>query len=345
VSARSIFETELAVIETAELLNRDAFETQFLKPGKPVLIKGMVKDWPAVQAAQASTDSLAKYLLDMGSQTPARAFISRPEEKGRYFYNPDMTGFNFERRDIPYTALFEKLLAMQDDENPIGIYAGAAPSSENFPDFKFTNKMPLLDSSADPKIWIGNSARVAPHFDMSDNIACLISGKRRFVLFPPEQVRNLYVGPIDFNMAGQPASMVDPVRYDPSVNPKFEEAVSHALVAKMEPGNAIYIPSLWWHYVESKGPFNTLVNYWWDEFENGSPINAMALALLLLREMPNHKKASWRTLFDHYVFDEDAGSSAAHIPAHAKGVLGPKSVQRDERIKTFLRSQLSQALR
>lgn len=344
MSAKNIFDTELTKIETTQIQNRDEFEMQFLNSGKPVLIKGVVKDWPAVQAAQQSLDHLSGYLLNMGSQAPAQAFISRPEEKGRYFYNPDMTGFNFERRNIPYSALFKKLLEMQSDANPIGIYAGAAPSSQNFPAFKTTNRMPLLHSSADPKIWIGNSARVAPHFDISDNIACLISGKRRFVLFPPEQIKNLYVGPIDFNMAGQPASLVDPVSFDVIEHPKFEQAISKALVAEMEPGDAIYIPSLWWHYVESEGPFNTLVNYWWDEFENGSPINAMALALLILRELPDHKKASWRALFDHYVFDDMAGSAAAHIPLHAQGVLGPKSDQRDDRIKTFLRTQLSQAL-
>ena len=29
------------------------------------------------------------------------------------------------------------------------------------------------------------------------------------------------------------------------------------------PGDAIYIPPLWWHHVESLGQFNVLVNYWY----------------------------------------------------------------------------------
>ena len=35
------------------------------------------------------------------------------------------------------------------------------------------------------------------------------------------------------------------------------------MVADLQPGDALYIPSLWWHHVESIGVLNTMVNYWW----------------------------------------------------------------------------------
>ena len=71
------------------------------------------------------------------------------------------------------------------------------------------NRLELLPPElARPRIWLGNRSEVSAHFDLSDNIACVVAGRRRFTLFPPDQVANLYVGPLDHTMAGQPASMV-----------------------------------------------------------------------------------------------------------------------------------------
>ncbi len=45
--------------------------------------------------------------------------------------------------------------------------------------------------------------------------------------------------------------------------PRFREALDAAVTAELEAGDAIYIPPLWWHHVQSLEPFNLLVNYWW----------------------------------------------------------------------------------
>jgi oxalate decarboxylase/phosphoglucose isomerase-like protein (cupin superfamily) len=45
--------------------------------------------------------------------------------------------------------------------------------------------------------------------------------------------------------------------------PRFQQALEAASVAGMEPGDAIFVPSMWWHHVESLASFNILVNYWW----------------------------------------------------------------------------------
>ena len=46
-------------------------------------------------------------------------------------------------------------------------------------------------------------------------------------------------------------------------HPRFAEALASAQVAEMEPGDALFLPSMWWHHVESMSSFNLLVNYWW----------------------------------------------------------------------------------
>jgi hypothetical protein len=92
----------------------------------------------------------------------------------------------------------------------------------------------------------------------------------------------------------------------------------------MEPGDALFLPSMWWHHVESLAPFNLLVNYWWctSPPAMGSPTAALMHAILALRDLPDRQKAAWRALFDHYVFDADE-AVYAHIPPAGRGCLAP----------------------
>lgn len=344
MTATTIFDMELPSIGTVENVSRATFDHEIRPAGEPVILKNLVGDWPAVKASQASLDDLSAHLkqLDVGASVPT--FVASPDVNGRYFYTPDMRGFTFDRRDIPFRTVVDKLLDQKDDEHPLGIYAGASPTANTLPRFAEFNPMPLLDPNPSPKVWLGNSAQIAPHFDISENIACVVAGKRQFVIFPPEQIANLYVGPLDYNMAGQPASLVDLNDIDLERFPKFEEALKSAKIATLEPGDAIYLPSLWWHFVQSNGPFNVLVNYWSDGLRHGSPMNVLALALLVMRDLPDNDRSAWEAVFKHYIFDENAAHAADHIPAPYKGALDQSSPERDALVKTFLRSQLPNVL-
>ena len=165
-------------------------------------------------------------------------------------------------------------------------------------------------------IWIGNRTVIPAHYDLPDNLACVAAGRRRFTLFPPEQLRNLYVGPLDFTPAGQAVSLVDLHQPDLARYPRFAEALAQAQSAELEAGDALFIPSMWWHHVEGLTPFNILVNYWWRQSPGwmDTPFNTLLLALLTMRELPPAQRAAWQELFRHYVFDSDS-SEAAHIPS------------------------------
>ena len=95
-------------------------------------------------------------------------------------------------------------------------------------------------------------------------------------------------------------------------------------MAELEPGDALYLPKLWWHQVESTAPFNALVNYWWDGFAAGpdAPNTAMLLAMITIAERPPGERRAWKALFDHYVFRE-GGHPLAHLPPERHGLLGP----------------------
>lgn len=302
---------------------------------EPVVLRGQVADWPAVAAGQAGIEATARYVAGFDNGRPAEVMVGQPNIGARFFYSDDLRGFNFKRQQVPLAALLAELVRLAGEARPPALYAGAAATGEHLPGWAAANPLNLT-AGATPRIWLGNATIVSTHFDTSPNLACVVAGTRRFLLFPPDQIANLYVGPLDVTMAGQPASMVDPDAPDLARYPRFAEALRHARVAALEPGDAIFMPPLWWHHVRAEGALNVLVNYWWDRDPQASPFVALAHGLLALRDLPPAERAAWRQWFDHYVFGPDAASVADHLPPFARGILGPPSPARSDRLKQFL---------
>jgi len=81
---------------------------------------------------------------------------------------------------------------------------------------------------------------------------------------------------------------------------------------------------MWWHHIESLDAFNVLVNYWWRQSPAhlDSPMGALLLALMSVRDLPPAQLAAWENLFRHYVFHA-GDETVAHIPERARRALGP----------------------
>jgi hypothetical protein len=190
-------------------------------------------------------------------------------------------------------------------------------------------------------IWIGNPSIASAHYDAPNNLACCAVGRRRYTLFPPDQIHNLYPGPLDLNPGGQAISMVDFADPDFDRYPRFRDAAAAAQIADLEPGDALFYPSMWWHQVEALDPFNVMINYWWNTSPAfmGTPMNVLRHALLSLRDRPDHEKVAWKHVFDYYVFGP-AAESGVHLPEEARGVLAPI----DDNMARRLRAQLLKAL-
>ena len=317
-------------------ISAEAFSNGLAKSYRPVVIRGLVTDWPLVAAAHAGGEAVGRYLRRFESGAPAKVLRADAATGGRFFYDDAMRGYNFAVEQTPLTGLVDELLALAGDPNAPALYAGSTSTADALPGFAEDNPMPLATPDATPRIWIGNRTHVPAHYDVSDNIAVVAMGRRRFTLFPPDQTPNLYVGPLDVTIAGQPVSMVDLRAPDLARYPRFAEAMEHALVAELEPGDAIFIPTLWWHSVAASGDVNVLVNYWYNHPPDGSPFAAMLHAMMAIRDLPPGERAAWRGWFEAYVFDDDAGTRADHLPPHARGVTGPPSDTRRDAIRGFL---------
>ena len=304
----------------------ESLPMDLLQSGQPVVLRGLVDRWPMAQAGRASAGDAVNYLQRFVSdQAPAAvATVGAPEIGGRIFYNADLSDFNFRREHVPMDVVLKTLLNYATHEAPPTIYVASTTIDTWLPGFRAEND--LGAGLPDPlvSIWIGNRTRVPAHQDVPDNLACVVAGRRRFTLFPPGELSNLYIGPLDFTPAGQAISLVDFEAPDFERFPRFAQALEHAQAAELGPGDALFIPSMWWHYVQSLESFNVLVNYWWRRAADwmDSPMNTLMLALMTLRELPPEQRAVWEDVFRHYVF-EAGETTTAHIPERARGVLGP----------------------
>ena len=329
------------VIQEINVGRADSLSTDILDSSHPIILRGIAKQWPVVEAAKKSAEHVLDYLRQFNTDEPLIVFRGDSKDDGRVFYNSDITGFNFEVESMPLSQLFMQLKKSLDQPESPMLYVGSTMVDKWLPGFSAENTIEFHDYDPLVSLWMGNQSRIAAHYDFASNIACCVAGRRRFTLFPPEQIDNLYVGPIDFTPAGQPISLVDFNDPDYRRFPKFRQALESAQVVELEPGDAILIPSMWWHHVEALEPLNVLVNYWWRDTPTflGGPLNVLQHGILGLRDLPPEQREVWKQLFDYYVFNPDP-EHVAHIPEQARGVLNKIDDVTAKKIRNMLAQKL-----
>jgi hypothetical protein len=329
-------------IRTIEGCLPSAIPEQILNSTEPVVLKGLVANWPLVKAGLESINAADNYIRQFYSGEPVTAYSGEPDIKGRIFYNSDLTGFNYESANVKLDAILDKILHHLNNDFPPTFYVGSTLIDNWFPGLRVDNDIAVGDYTPLASIWIGNRSRIPAHYDFPDNIACCAVGRRRFTLFPPEQLSNLYVGPLDLTPAGQSISLVDFHNPDYERYPLFHKAVEAAQVAELDAGDALFIPSMWWHHVESLESYNVLVNYWWRRTPGylGSPMNVLTHALLSLRSLPKAQRQAWQDIFDYYIFKGEE-NTLTHIPEKSLGNLSPMNDTLARKLRAELLSKLN----
>jgi len=316
---------------------------ELLSQKTPAVLRGFIRDWPAVRAGRESAAVLTEYLRRFDSGALVDAIMTPPEVEGRIHYNEALSGFNFHRNRLPLSQIAEQVLRYARFEKSPAVAAQSALVRDCLPGFTAENSLELLSAEVSPRIWLGNRITTPAHVDEWNNLACVVAGRRRFTLFPPEQIGNLYVGPLDFAPTGAPMSLVSLHAPDLNRFPKFRAALAAAQTVELAPGDVLFIPPLWWHHVESLERFNVLVNYWWhDRHGDGaradSAFEALVHGILSIRSLPPQTRAAWRSFFEQYVFGEER--DLRHIPDDRLGLLGELSPQQRLALRAHLAKRL-----
>ena len=317
-----------------------------LNEQRPVIFRGLVKDWPLASAGRESSQAAIDYLKHFDAGRPVVGFSGAPGIGGRFFYQDDLAAMNFQAQRVPLGAYLDTIAAWIGAADAPSFYVGSTDLDTYLPGLRAENDLTLPEPPAGVEpplvsIWIGNRTTAATHFDMSNNLACCLVGRRRFTLFPPDQVENLYPGPLEPTPGGQVLSLVDPSAPDLTRFPLYAKAAEVAEIAELEPGDVLFYPALWWHNVEALDAFNAMVNYWWNPAPAfmDPPMTTLLHGMLSLRDRPDAEKQAWRALFDYYVFG-DPGRPGEHLPPEARGELA----RMDEMSSRRLRAKVIQKL-
>jgi hypothetical protein len=320
---------------------------ELIADGRPAILRGIARDLPLVTAGLQSPEAAVAWLGRFDVGRPVTAYVGDPAIGGRFGYTEELTALNFARERGGLNDYLDRILAGLHDVEAPAIYIGSTDIDLYLPGLREQAVLPFGDTEVIQhpplvSIWIGNRTTARAHFDMSNNIAVTMVGHRRFTLFPPDQVANLYPGPLDLTPAGQVVSMVDFDAPDLERHPRFADALAAAEVAEMEPGDALIYPALWWHQVEALDPFNVMINYWWNTSPSfmDTPQNTLLHALLSLRDRPQHEKRGWQALFEYYIFGP-ADRAGAHLPEAARGSLGPIDELQARRLRAQLLNRLN----
>ncbi len=339
--ARSGIFAEMAEVREITVDGPADLDLHLREATTPFIVRGLIADWPMVQAGRQSSRAARDYIQRHARDLPFAVSVGTPDSGGRLFYD-DTHAMNFQMLRAKLPEIFARIDANEGAADAHAIYLASIDLHQFFSGLHEANHVDLGERTPLASIWMGTPTRIAAHNDVPDNLACVAVGRRRFTVFPRDQFRNLYLGPVDNTPAGRAVSMVDFHDPDYAAHPRFGEALAHAQVAELEAGDSLYIPAMWWHHVEGLSDFNVLVNYWWRESPRwlGQPQDALNHAMLAIRDLSADEKQHWRDMFDHYVFS-NGPEVVGHIPEAARGVLAPLTPDSAGRLRAFLLRALS----
>ena len=332
----------MSIQQITELSSKDPdLIREGFQSGRPFIVRQLHSEWILVKKGKESETELKKYLHECSLKRDFVYAIGEPEQNGKIFYNKDM-GVNFVERKAALKTVLGYFDEIREAEEDVALYLSSLEIHKYFENLLTETPSYLNEDLYRAGLWIGNKIQVPLHNDFPNNVACVIGGRRKFTLIPPNQFENLYVGPIDFTPAGRAVSMVDLQNPDLDKYPKFAVALEHTLTAELSPGDIIYIPSMWWHAVEGLDDFNVMLNFWWREnpIFLGGPDAAMKLAIATIRDLPHQEKQHWKQLFEYYIFN-NSEENIAHIPEKSRGVLGRINSDLARKIKSYLLEVLS----
>jgi len=111
-------------------------------------------------------------------------------------------------------------------------------------------------------LWIsGPDLASMPHYDSSGdhNLNLQIHGEKRVTLFPPDDWPHLNTL---LAMSLHEMDVFFDLHRDKPTKASSVLAETHPTVADLKPGEALFIPSYWFHFVEHNGPFNLNLTCW-----------------------------------------------------------------------------------
>ena len=217
-------------IERVSAIDESDFKRRYVSAGKPVVITDLCQSWPAyykwdlAYLAQIAGDELVPLYNSRPTRDRLHQHAAQTHIKLRDFIGLLERG----ERDLRmffYNLLENAPALLEDIEYPaVGL--------------KFFRRLPVL-------FMAGRDAKVQMHYDidLANLLLCHFGGPKRVLLIDPRQSGHMYQVPFSFSSLG------DIDFDDPDFNRYPALAELHGLTTVLQHGEALFIPSGYWHYI------------------------------------------------------------------------------------------------
>ncbi|XP_014284580.1 bifunctional peptidase and arginyl-hydroxylase JMJD5 [Halyomorpha halys] len=237
------------IIDCLECPSLEYFFKHYFSLRVPVKLKECISHWPAFEKWKD-----VNYLI----KTVGPRMV--PIELGSSYVQNDWS-----MKLTTFQDFFSNYISQKNDS--VG-YLAQHQLFDQVPELKRDILIPeyccLSDSEdnvcdVDINAWFGPAGTVSPlHFDPKHNLLSQVIGRKRVILYSPEDSDKLY--PHETKMLHNTAR-VDP--YNPNYEEYPEFKKSTALECHLYPGEMLYIPPKWWHHVRSLD-ISFSVSFWWE---------------------------------------------------------------------------------
>lgn len=236
-------------VEECTSLDSKTFKTNYFNKRKPVLIKGLAKQWGATR--KWNFDFLLNLKEDREIQLLSDNFI---QDDNRY-------------KKASFKEYIQKLKDAEHTNGRVKDYLTTLDIFEYFPHLKKDIDFSLFEKHTKANTitaWIGPRGTISGfHADTANNMYAQIKGRKMFIICSTESNKNMY--PSNKYIYAATASQVDINSFNPEKFPDFMNIAFK--VAILEPGDILYLPQKWWHYVQSLDTSISISNFGYTNYE------------------------------------------------------------------------------
>ncbi len=284
---------------------------------EPFVLEGCIDHWSirrVLRQLQDPADQLT-YLSDLMPRQKV-SFTHIPEDQGGALgFNEKLEqNFSFRSRRTLFSE-FATLCAETLWNPRLGaLYMQSVPLPSLTPKLGSLDLFEGFRPLSLPRFWIGTGGHtVGLHNDPFRNVLMVLAGAKRVTLFPPDELPNLYMAPIDRRIAGVFGSLVNVKKPDHDTFPRLRSALSRARVVTLEPGDVLYLPPFWWHHVESFG-LNIGINCWFRDELGENVYDPSRELMLALRHAPLEERETMWSTFSATMTGHDGAAPPAGTP-------------------------------
>ncbi|TGV03919.1 cupin-like domain-containing protein [Flavivirga rizhaonensis] len=236
-------------IEEITSIDAVSFKKEYFKKKKPVIIKGIAKEWEAVK----------RWDLDF--------FLRLKDDKDIYLLSDNFIQDDNRYRKASFKEYIMQLKEAESNNKDFKDYLTTLDIFKYYPELKNDINFPFFGKHTkvnDITAWIGPSGTISGfHADTANNLYAQIRGKKMFIISSTKFNKTMY--PSSKHIYGAVASEVDINNFDEDKFPKFLNNDFKSVI--LEPGDILFVPQNWWHYVQALDSSISISNFGYTKFE------------------------------------------------------------------------------